>query len=144
MERYEKGFRRKTEKPADTAGSRENSEQRGVNIRKEKNRESAFRSSAQSRSIPKRDGFAAERRFLRKKEAKKNTANIGNLVIGSGIPKICVPVVGETVDEMLRQADRIMKTPADLVEWRADYFRRIDDRSAVLSAARKLAARLEG
>lgn len=144
MERYEKGFRRKTEKPADTAGSRENPEQRGVNIRKEKNRESAFRSSAPSRSIPKRDGFAAERRFLRKKEAKKNTANIGNLIIGSGIPKICVPVVGETVDEMLRQADRIMKTPADLVEWRADYFRRIDDRSAVLSAARKLAARLEG
>lgn len=72
------------------------------------------------------------------------TVRIGNLVIGEGMPKICVPVVGKNVDEMLRQAGRIMRTPADLVEWRADYFRRVEEKSAVLSAARKLAARLEG
>ncbi len=63
--------------------------------------------------------------------------------IGEGMPKICVPVVGSTVDEILRQAGEIMFSPADLVEWRADHFRRVDDNKAVIAALKKLNARLE-
>ncbi len=142
MERYEKRFRRKSGAPADLAGGGSETERKGVNGRKEKKRENG-RSGSSQRKPAQGENFT-EGQQLRQKEEKNGTARIGNLIIGSGIPKICVPVVGETVDEMLRQADRIMKTPADFVEWRADYFRRIEERSAVLSAAGKLAARMEG
>ena len=69
---------------------------------------------------------------------------VKGLRIGEGMPKICAPVVGRTVDEILNQANKIMYSPADLVEWRVDYFRRCHDTKAVLAALKKLSERLEG
>ena len=50
------------------------------------------------------------------------TVNIRNLTIGAGVPKICVPIVGRTREEVLEQAAAIRSLPADLVEWRFDCF----------------------
>lgn len=47
--------------------------------------------------------------------------------IGRGIPKICVPVIGETQEEILREAAQVVKAGADLVEWRCDWFRDVLD-----------------
>ena len=47
---------------------------------------------------------------------------VRGLEIGTGLPKICVPITGRTREEVLEQAAAIRKTPADLVEWRVDYF----------------------
>jgi 3-dehydroquinate dehydratase-1 len=47
---------------------------------------------------------------------------IKNLTIGEGMPKICVPITGITEDEILEQADRILESPFDLVEWRVDFY----------------------
>ncbi len=47
---------------------------------------------------------------------------VRNLVIGDGIPKICVPIVAKNRIE-IKVALKEMKNQAfDMVEWRADYF----------------------
>lgn len=50
------------------------------------------------------------------------TVTVRNITIGEGIPKICVPIVGTTKEEILRAAREITELPADIVEWRADWF----------------------
>lgn len=56
-----------------------------------------------------------------------NTVRVRNIEIGAGIPKICVPIVGKTREEILRSAEEIRSTSADLVEWRADWYEDIFD-----------------
>ena len=47
-----------------------------------------------------------------------NTVKVRNIEIGAGIPKICVPIVGVTREEILAAAENIKSTKADVVEWR--------------------------
>ncbi len=57
------------------------------------------------------------------------TVKVRELLIGDGIPKKCVPVVGVTREEILQEAKAISQMPAaDLVEWRADWYEDIWDR----------------
>ena len=55
-------------------------------------------------------------------EGNMNPVTVRNVIIGEGIPKICVPIVGQTKEEILEMAREILKVPADLVEWRVDWF----------------------
>ena len=50
---------------------------------------------------------------------------VRNVKIGEGIPKICVPIVGRTRDEIINEAKALEDIPKDLVEWRADWFEEI-------------------
>ncbi len=50
------------------------------------------------------------------------TVTVHRTEIGSGLPKICAPIVGRTREEVLEQAAAIRALPVDLVEWRVDYF----------------------
>ena len=52
----------------------------------------------------------------------KQVVTVRNLTIGEGMPKICVPIVATTEAEIIAKAEEIMNYPADLIEWRADYF----------------------
>jgi len=52
---------------------------------------------------------------------------VRNLEIGSGMPKICVPIVGKTREEILEAAREIKEAPVDLIEWRADWFEDVFD-----------------
>ena len=47
---------------------------------------------------------------------------IKNLVIGEGIPKICVPLTGTKKETICQEAQAAKEAGADLVEWRADFF----------------------
>lgn len=47
--------------------------------------------------------------------------------IGEGIPKICVPIVGTTRDEILAAAKSFESVKKDVVEWRADWFNGVFD-----------------
>ncbi len=49
------------------------------------------------------------------------TIQVKHLTLGTGRPKICVPITGRTVAEILAQADVLSALPADLAEWRMDY-----------------------
>lgn len=51
-----------------------------------------------------------------------NTVIIRNIKIGTGIPKICVPIVGATKEEILEAGCKIRETAADIVEWRGDWY----------------------
>ena len=56
-----------------------------------------------------------------------NTVKVRNIVIGEGMPKICVPIVGATKEAILEEARAITKLPADVVEWRIDWFEGVFD-----------------
>ena len=51
-----------------------------------------------------------------------NTVKIRNIEIGSGLPKICVPIIGATKEDILVEAEHIGSLPVDIAEWRVDWF----------------------
>ena len=60
-----------------------------------------------------------------------NTVEVRNTVIGEGMPKICVPIVGVTKEAILEEAKAITRLPADVVEWRIDWFENVFDFAAL-------------
>lgn len=54
-----------------------------------------------------------------------------NTLVGDGLPKICVPMVGVTREELLAEAGALAAAGADMAEWRADFFEGIGEPSAV-------------
>ena len=66
---------------------------------------------------------------------------VRNLTIGEGIPKICVPIVGNTKEQILKEAEEIPGLPVDLAEWRADWFESVfnlEQVNEVLTGLRKI------
>lgn len=51
-----------------------------------------------------------------------STVQVRNVVLGDGIPKICVPIVAVTRENILEEAKSFLDIPVDLVEWRVDWF----------------------
>ena len=47
---------------------------------------------------------------------------IKGMTIGEGQPLICVPVMGETEEEIVRQASHLIEKGAKMIEWRVDAF----------------------
>lgn len=47
---------------------------------------------------------------------------IRNVELGAGVPKTIVPIVAKTKADILSKAEEITGLPADLVEWRADFY----------------------
>ncbi|MGV7677141.1 type I 3-dehydroquinate dehydratase, partial [Mycobacterium kansasii] len=45
-----------------------------------------------------------------------------NIELGTGRPKIAVPITGKTVEDILSAVDPIKAAKPDLVEWRIDFF----------------------
>ena len=72
------------------------------------------------------------------------TVKIRNVEIGAGIPKICVPIVGVTQEDILAQAKALQSLPADVVEWRIDWFENVFDFDALKDALTDLRAVLRG
>ena len=62
--------------------------------------------------------------------------------IGEGIPKICVPIVGTTRDEILAAAKSFESVKKDVVEWRADWFNGVFDFAQVEDTLKDLRAAL--
>lgn len=51
-----------------------------------------------------------------------NSVKIRDVILGEGMPKICVPVTGHTEEEIQLRLREAVSTDADLVEWRADWY----------------------
>lgn len=51
-----------------------------------------------------------------------SSVKVRNLIIGEGTPKICVPVTGVTKNDIITEARIVTGLPADLAEWRADWY----------------------
>lgn len=69
-----------------------------------------------------------------------NTVKIRNLEIGTGKPKVIVPIVGSSREEILREAHAFQSIPADVAEWRADLFENAFDIREVIDILRELRA----
>lgn len=64
-----------------------------------------------------------------------NPVVVRNIEIGSGMPKVCVPIVEKTREDILSTAKTICSTEADLVEWRADWYEDVSAFSEVIKTA---------
>lgn len=66
------------------------------------------------------------------------SVRVRDLVIGEGTPKICVPIVAQTTEEIINEAASFADLDIDLVEWRIDWFEGIKDADAVVATAQML------
>ena len=60
-----------------------------------------------------------------------NTIKIRDIEIGAGAPKIIVPIVGVTKEDIINEAKTFDSIPVDVVEWRVDWFEGVFDFSKV-------------
>ena len=58
--------------------------------------------------------------------------------IGIGSPKIIVPIVGRSREEILARAQELTNIPLHVVEWRVDFYQDVNDLPSVLSTLRAL------
>ena len=63
---------------------------------------------------------------------------VRGVTLGEGMPKICVPIVGQIREEILKTAQEIKDIPADIVEWRVDWYENVFDVEEVKQTARML------
>lgn len=72
-----------------------------------------------------------------------NTVRVRGVTIGEGCPKVCVPIVEQTKEEILKAASALHKLPIDIVEWRADWFEYVDKLDCVLDVLNALREELQ-
>lgn len=61
------------------------------------------------------------------------TWNINGIVIGEGKPKIIIPIIGETNEEVLKQFNTVMNLEPDIIEWRADAYEKVEHLDSVIN-----------
>lgn len=62
------------------------------------------------------------------------TITVKGITIGEGLPKICVPMVGETLAQLMEEARILRSLDLDIVEWRVDFFEHVEDIEKVKAA----------
>ena len=67
-----------------------------------------------------------------------NIVKVRNVEIGAGVPKICVPIVGITKEEIITEAKSFDSIPVDVVEWRVDWFEGVFDFAKVEDVLKNL------
>lgn len=67
------------------------------------------------------------------------TVKVRNMVLGEGSPKIAVPNVGTSEDEILASSKEIAAAKPDIMEWRIDYYEDgIKDNEKLIATAKKI------
>ena len=66
------------------------------------------------------------------------TITIRGVELGAGVPKTIVPIVAKTKADILAKADEITRLPADLVEWRADFYEDLFNTARLLDTLKEL------
>lgn len=63
---------------------------------------------------------------------------IKDVNIGEGIPKIAVPLVGKDDVELIEEIKQLKGSKFDIVEWRVDYYKNVEDVNAVRNILEKI------
>lgn len=71
-----------------------------------------------------------------------NIVKMRNLEIGSGSPKVIVPIVASTQEAIWAKAEELKTYTMDVVEWRVDFYEDVFDIPAVIQTAKGLRERL--
>ncbi len=69
---------------------------------------------------------------------RKGEIVVRDMIIGSGMPKICIPVVAAEQEEIFAQAKHISTLSCDMVEWRVDWFDAYEDETALMQVLTEL------
>ena len=72
-----------------------------------------------------------------------NSILVRNVRIGEGIPKICVPVLGNTEKEIIEITKQVKDMDIDLMEWRADWYEDVFDYEKVKAVLQQIRDILE-
>lgn len=70
------------------------------------------------------------------------TVKLRNVEIGAGLPKVIVPIVGKTRDEIVAKGRELASLPLHVVEWRVDFYDDALDTAQVLETLKQLRAAL--
>lgn len=70
------------------------------------------------------------------------TIRVKDIIIGQGLPKIAVSIIGTSLDEIIENIGAIPREKLDIVEWRADFFRDVFSIEKVLEALRIIRKKL--
>lgn len=57
----------------------------------------------------------------------KKIVTVKDVKLGEGIPKICVPIVGKTKEELVEEVAALKDISLDVVEWRVDFYENVED-----------------
>lgn len=68
----------------------------------------------------------------------KKVVTVKGVTIGEGTPKICVPMVGETIEQLVEEAEYLKTIHFDVLEWRADFFQQVEQMDKVQEALTKI------
>lgn len=68
---------------------------------------------------------------------------IKNIIIGEGMPKIIVPIVGKSREEIVEKANSFKGIKIDIVEWRVDFYDEVFNIEKVLDTSRELRTNLK-
>ena len=60
-----------------------------------------------------------------------NTIKVGDVILGEGKPKVCVPITGRTEEEIRLHTAEALDSGADLAEWRADGYDGVFDEESL-------------
>ena len=71
-----------------------------------------------------------------------NPVMIRNLEIGTGQPKVIVPIVAVSAGDIIARAESFRSIPLDVVEWRVDFYEDVFQTEKVLETLSKLRAAL--
>jgi len=66
------------------------------------------------------------------------TVQVKGVTLGTGAPKICVSIIGQTISQMKEEAEHIKTLPIDVVEWRVDFFEEATDRTGIIHALEEI------
>lgn len=69
---------------------------------------------------------------------KMETVRIRGIEIGAGIPKICVPVVAKTAEDVMESIRNIAAKKPDCIELRIDWFEHVTNQNEVLSLLQRI------
>lgn len=64
----------------------------------------------------------------------KKNVTVKGVTIGEGAPKVCVPIVGETLLQLKEEAELLQTLELDVVEWRVDFFTDVEEVEKVKAA----------
>ena len=72
----------------------------------------------------------------------KKTVQVRDVVIGEGLPKICVSIMGKTKEALIEEIHYIKELDIDVVEWRMDHYDKIDELQMVKETVNQIRSEL--
>ena len=72
-----------------------------------------------------------------------NIIQIKNVKIGQGMPKVIVPLMGQSEIELIEELEAVKEVKPDMIEWRVDEFKHVDHLESVQAMIGKLSKQLQ-